>query len=119
MASLDTRQLNETFDLLRNPRRRFVLYYLRNESGFTDLRVLAEQLAEWEWSVREGDLSEESVKSVLTSLRHIHFPKLADAGLITFSPNPGEVQLIETDGLGPFIDEAAHIEYRDRLATSD
>lgn len=112
MASLDTQQLNETFELLKHQRRRFVLYYLINESSVADLRALAEQLAEWEWTAMGADLSEDSVDAVLASLLHCHLPKLADARLITFADESGEIALTATDGLVPILDEAARIECR-------
>ncbi|MEM4781946.1 MAG: hypothetical protein QXG03_10360 [Halalkalicoccus sp.] len=63
------------FDVLRAPRRRYVLYSLREATGPTTISALASKVAYHELNT-ETDRIE-------TSLHHSHLPKLENAGLIS------------------------------------
>lgn len=109
MASLATIGLNETFDILTHPHRRYALYYLTNESEAVDIDSLATAIA-----AREGDdtvTGPNSVhKDIETALHHKHLPKLADAGIITYSSRTGSVSLRDIGGLDRFLDDTARID---------
>lgn len=48
MPSKDSSALTETLDLLAHSHRRYVLYYLTNESEVTDVDTLAAEIAAWD-----------------------------------------------------------------------
>lgn len=47
MAPLNTSRLNETFDLLTHPHRRYVLYHLRTKARDVGIETLAATIADW------------------------------------------------------------------------
>lgn len=72
------------FDVLRNPRRRFVLAYLRQQHRAVPLTELARKTAAWEADVPPPEADERRVEQVRASLHHIHLPKLADLRLVEY-----------------------------------
>lgn len=73
------------FELTANKRRRHVLSYLRGVTGSVSVEDLASQVIAREL-VDGGPVDPESVEA---TLRHVHLPKLARAGLIEI--DDGEV----------------------------
>lgn len=63
------------FDVLRAPRRRYVLHYLREDAGPTTVTELAAWVARHE--------TETDLDRIEISLSHSHLPKLESAGLIS------------------------------------
>lgn len=84
-------QLDATLDLLSNQRRRYVLYYLREQGGTVSVEELAEQLVEW-----ENDESADR-NQILADLHHSQLPHLDDAGTVTFDAETGYVSLATED----------------------
>lgn len=108
MTSLNTARLNEILDLLTHPYRRYVLYYLTNESEVAEIDTLASAIATW-----DGDTVTDTGthgRAVTVALRHGHLPQLADAGLVAFDAKTGVVELGEPDGLDRFLDDTARID---------
>ncbi|MFD1632341.1 ERAP1-like C-terminal domain-containing protein [Haloplanus ruber] len=85
--ALDTDTLHE---LLRNPRRRFVLRSLLAEEG-TTLDRLAARLAAWENDTDEPTDAERT--RAFTALASVHVPRLAEAGLVVFDRSAKRVSL--------------------------
>ena len=83
------------FDILSNSRRRYVLYYLRQESEPIQLVDLAEHVAAWENETDVESLREQERKRVYVSLYQTHIPKLADTGLVKYDKEAGTVALTE------------------------
>ena len=83
------------FDILSNSRRRYVLYYLRQESGPIQLTDLAEHVAAWENETDIESMGEQERKRVYVSLYQTHIPKLADTGLVEYDKEAGTVALTE------------------------
>lgn len=83
------------FDLLSSPRRRYVLYYLREKGGPIELTDLAEKLAAWQDDTPLEDVSPQARKRMYVSLYQTHIPRLEEAGLITYNPDSGEISLVE------------------------
>ena len=81
------------YDLLSSPRRRMVLYYLRNTDGTSTVLELAEQIAAIEYDTDVESLTRQQEKRVYVSLYQTHVPKLADAGIITYDQESGDVRL--------------------------
>lgn len=109
MAEQTETGLNEMFDLLKHPFRRYVLYHLTQESETTDFDTLAASLVNWDadhpeksWNTSNGPIE--------LQLHHRHLPKLADAGLITVDQERQSVALDGIQGHGQFIDQAARID---------
>jgi len=81
------------FDILSNPRRRYVLYYLKQESEAIELTELAEHVAAWENETDVESLENQERKRVYVSLYQTHIPKLADVGLVDYDEDTGTVSL--------------------------
>lgn len=86
---------DRVFDILSSPRRRYVLYYLREHGGPVKLTALAEELAAWEHDTTVDELGPQARKRVYVSLYQTHVPKLEDAGLIDYDSDSGELFLAE------------------------
>jgi len=91
----ETLSRDRVFDILSSPRRRYVLYYLRDHGGPVELTDLAEELAAWENDTTVDELGPQARKRVYVSLYQTHVPKLEDAGLIDYDADSGELRLAE------------------------
>lgn len=89
---------DEVFDLLSSPRRRYVLYYLRDTGEEIDLTRLAEEVAAWENETTVDDLTQQERKRVYVSLYQTHIPRLVDAGLVEHDTESGMVALGDSAG---------------------
>lgn len=118
MASLDTSELNQTFELLTHPYRRYVLYYLSRESDVVSIDALATAIARW-----NGDHTETgrtpNIDEIVTGLHHNHLPKLANAGIITFGPERESIELGESGRFAWILDETAGIDGYMQTAAGD
>ena len=83
---------NELLELLGNRRRRLLWRHLRAE-GAAALSDASRRIAAWENGVDPADVDYDQRKSVYTSLRQFHCPKMADAGLVEFDDRDGTVRL--------------------------
>lgn len=83
------------FDILSNPRRRYVLYYLRTREEPVRLTKLAEEVAAWENDTNRSEITEQERKRVYVSLYQTHIPRLAEAGLIDYDKDSGQIALAE------------------------
>jgi len=81
------------FDILSSPRRRYVLYHLRETDEPVDLTALAEQVAAWENETDLEDLTEQERKRVYVSLYQTHIPRLDEAGVVEYHKDSGKVAL--------------------------
>lgn len=85
--------LDATLDLLSNRRRRYALYYLREQGGAVTLETLAEEIASWE---RDGeDDADPDVAHVLADLYHSQLPRMDTADVVAFDEDEGVVELAE------------------------
>jgi hypothetical protein len=83
----------EVFDAIKNLRRRYVLYYLKQEDGAAELGDLAEQIAAWENASRVEEITADQRKSVYSALHQTHLPKLQSAGVVRYDSERGRVTL--------------------------
>jgi hypothetical protein len=84
------------FLALSDPRRRHVLDALRERDSSIPLSELARSVAKREAASAESADSaapDEDAARVHLSLYHSHIPKLADAGVVEYSPEGGTVGL--------------------------
>lgn len=86
---------SDVFDVLSNPRRRFVLYYLREIDDTVELNELAKAIAAWENNTDESELTDQDRKRVYVSLYQTHIPKLTDVGLVEYDQDSGTVHLTD------------------------
>ena len=84
---------DDLFELLSNPRRRYVLYYLTKHAAEVDLGTLATQIAAWENDIELSQVSGMERKRVYTSLQQVHLPKMDDSGVVTFDKRSGMISL--------------------------
>lgn len=81
------------FDILSSPRRRYVLYYLRQADEPVALNELSEQVAAWENETDVEKLSDQERKRVYVSLYQTHIPKLDSIGIIEYDQESGLIEL--------------------------
>ena len=82
---------NEAYDLLSNPRRRFVISHLRQHGDPMSVSDLSDAVAAWENDQPVEDLTDRQVKRVYVSLYQTHLPKLKEAGLLHYDQETGVV----------------------------
>lgn len=96
MDSMETPLSQDTvFEILSNSRRRYVLYYLRQETEPIQLTTLAEHVAAWENETDVESLGDQERKRVYVSLYQTHIPKLAEIGLVEYDKEAGTVALAD------------------------
>lgn len=81
------------FDILSSTRRRYVLYYLRTTDGPVRLTDLAEEVAAWENETNRANITDQERKRVYVSLYQTHIPRLAEAGLVSYDKDSGQIEL--------------------------
>jgi hypothetical protein len=100
--------LDQTFELLKNQRRRYVLQYLESEGEPVSLSELAEQIAAWENDKEVRLISSSERKRVYVGLYQCHLPKMDDMGAISFNKPRGIIERGDTaDCLTPYLQPAA------------
>lgn len=138
MNAPDKVELDKTFDVMANSRRRCVLYYLTTESGRATVEDLATEIANYERSGTgtaqsysgaaqsyTGTAKISSHSDIIASLRHVHLPKLVDADIITLGPNDQRVEMKESDELGEtgnlsrFLEKAARLDNYSQITADD
>lgn len=96
-----THELDTVFDCLRSARSRFLLYYLSDkEATVTSVEEAVEAVQEYEAATVETVALPER-QSVRMDLINSHFPRLHAAGILSHSPQHGEVHF---DGI-PLLEE--------------
>jgi len=94
MVSTDqTLSQDVVFELLSSPRRRYVLYLLRDADEPVELTTLAEHVAAWENDTSVDDITEQERKRVYVSLYQTHIPRLDDANVVNYDKESGLVSL--------------------------
>ncbi len=106
---MDTTELNETFDLLTHPHRRYALYLLAEESEALSIGTLATAIATWE-ADRTGMDGPTEENAIEIGLHHSHLPKLEDAGIVTVAENEDSITLRRTDGLDRLLTDTARLD---------
>jgi DNA-binding transcriptional ArsR family regulator len=94
MSETDSSRLSqdEVYHLLSNPRRRFIISFLRKRHEI-GLQELAAEVAAWENETPVDELTDQQQKRVYVSLYQTHIPKLEDAGIVRYDSDTGQVQL--------------------------
>ncbi len=88
--------VDQTFEVLSNRRRRFMLHCLKQREGErADLSEISTQIAAWEGDASPEEIAYEDRKSVYTSLYQFHAPKMSEAGVIEYERRSGEIRLTD------------------------
>lgn len=95
MASTGKPSRDEVFDAMKNLRRRYALYHLKQQNKPVELGKLAEQVAAWENDTTEDAITGEQRKSVYSALYQTHLPKLEHAGVVEYDRSTGLIQFSE------------------------
>lgn len=106
MATVTDLKLAEISGLLGHSHRRYVLRYLETESEVVSIEALAAGVAA---STRMPMYSgpRQTEEEVRIALHHVHLPKLAAGGLLTYRSETGTVKGAETDRAGRLLDDVA------------
>lgn len=83
---------DDLFAILSNQRRRDVLVYLNEHGGTATLSELAVQVAAWENSTPEGEITSAERQRVYIPLYQTHLPKLAAYGVIEYDQSRGTIE---------------------------
>lgn len=75
---------NAVFSLLARPRRRALLGVLASREQPQGVADLASELADREVGTSVDGVPMEDLDRISVSLHHVHLPKLADTGLVTY-----------------------------------
>lgn len=84
---------DEVFEILSSARRRYAISILLQNDEPMALTELAEEIAAIEGDTTVGDLEKQQRKRVYVSLYQTHIPKLADAGVVDYDADSGNVTL--------------------------
>lgn len=85
--------LDDVFELLSERRRRYVLYYLREQDSPVSVRELAEAVAEMEADADSPAVSETELERYEIKLHHADLPKADTAEFIEYDADDGVVRL--------------------------
>lgn len=91
------RSLTDLYDALANDRRRTTLATLTEVESPVEGETLARYVAEAEQEPEDG-IPEETVERIHATLYHVHLPRLAETGLVTYDPDR-DVVIADTDEL--------------------
>ncbi len=83
---------DSVFFVLSNPRRRYVLHYLKSCEGPISTGNLAARVAAWEYDVPYEQVTNRQRKRVYTSLHQTHLPKMASIGLLEYDQSRSTVK---------------------------
>jgi hypothetical protein len=104
----------DTSRALADPVRRYCLSYLVEEETPITFDRLAAQVAAWRTDTDPDAVDDASLTKIRTALYHLHLPKLADLGIITYEATPEEIDLTnDTDSLDPFLEPARRDGFRE------
>lgn len=78
-------------EIVLNRRRRYVLYYLHEQSDPTPLKDVARQVAAWEDVTTPEEVARVRTRAVYASLRRSHIPYLEARGLVTYDAGSDRV----------------------------
>jgi hypothetical protein len=84
--------LDQTFEILKNRRRRCVLQYLNEVDGPVSLSELAEQIAAWENGKDVRQITSSERKRVYVGLYQCHLPKMAGMDVVSFNKPRGVIE---------------------------
>lgn len=87
--------VDETFEILKNRRRRLVLEYLQGVEGVVELSTLADHVTAIENDTDVEAITSEERKRVYVALYQFHLSKMADMGVIDYDQDRGRIELTD------------------------
>ncbi|AHG01886.1 hypothetical protein HALLA_00915 (plasmid) [Halostagnicola larsenii XH-48] len=110
-----TEAVTNTFSILADSVRRYVLYYLDEQETPVSLDRLATRVAAWHTDSTPDAVDDATLAEIRTALHHVHLPKLTEAGYITWNADTHTIRR------GPNFDENAPLlrlmaDHEDELA---
>lgn len=91
--------------ILRNRRRRAVLFYLKYHDSPVEMRELTEEIASWECGVPVDQLTSAQRERVYVSLHQTHLPTLAEHDIIEYDKDRQKIYRSEgAEAFEPFVD---------------
>jgi len=87
MMSETRSTIDLVLDVCRHPHRRTVLALLTAERRSLTLNDLTQTVLKYSYQASPTAVSEDALTEIRLSLYHVHLPKLASEGLITFDPD--------------------------------
>ena len=85
--------LDQTFEILKNSRRRETLRFLKSNGGETTLSEVAEHIAAIENDTTVRAITSAQRKRVYVGLYQCHLPKMDDTDVVDFDQNRGTIKL--------------------------
>lgn len=89
--------VDELFALLADERRQALIAVLASHDGPVDVNELTRAVAALETDDDVTDAHESDLRRIRLTLHHVHLPKMADYGVISYDPDRRTVML--ADGL--------------------
>jgi hypothetical protein len=77
-----TEAVTNTFRILADPVRRYVLYYLDEQETPVSFDRLATRVAAWHTDSDPNAVDDATLTEICMALHHVHLPKFAEAGYI-------------------------------------
>ena len=87
--------LDNLFDVLRNERRRYVLYYLAAQDRAVPIEELVEQVARWGAEEESPPLPDEVYERAQITLTHRDLPKLSDEPYVQYNRDARRIELTQ------------------------
>lgn len=84
--------IDQIFEILKNPRRRYVLRYVEATDKPASLSDLAEEVAAYENDKTIQQITSQERKRVYVGLYQVHLPKMDDRGVIEFDQPRGTIE---------------------------
>ncbi|RQH00066.1 DUF7344 domain-containing protein [Natrarchaeobius oligotrophus] len=114
LSAETTPSLDLVFNLLANERRRYALYFLyEQQDGVATVEEVTDNVAAFEnrstGPEPQSDL-EEQKRQIQTELRHVHLPKLEDAGILEHDQRSETVRYWTQPTLEEWLEHAYHKE---------
>jgi len=86
--------------ILRNKRRRAVLFYLKYNDSTVTMRELSREIAAWESNIEPEQVTSSQREPVYVSLHQTHLPTLDEHGVINYNKDRQTIQI--DDGMNQF-----------------
>ena len=106
-----TNNLGTVFDLLRSPRRRYLLYYLyRTEDEEVPFEAAIRGIREFD-SAGPETATVETRQSIRTNLIHVDLPKLGSVGVLEYDTRRGTIQFTGDPLLREVLELSSYVEF--------
>lgn len=103
-------ELDTVFDVLRDRRRRFLLYYLNDvDASVISFEEAVEAVRAYLGADSDSDV-EHSRQQIRIDLIHAQFPRLEDAGVLEYDPRRAELDIREGSPLNEWIEQTRRLE---------